>query len=498
MSKRLDSNQAVSLRTLVSDTALFGIGAAADRVLGFLIFPLTARLLGSEGFGALSLFNTSVAIATIALSVGTPGAFFRYYSDRDRDYSPGQVVAGALWIISLFALLSALPLMAWAQPVSMALFNEPVTLLVLLLWVRALCASITSIGNSRMQADGSIAAFLKIQIVVSIASRGLGLALLLADRGVAGLIIGETIGASLGVALAAAYAFKGVHWKTPPALVWGLAKYGMSLVPGLLSVWVFMATDKYLLRILSPNPFQDIGLYSIAERVASVLIVINASTFPSWRRFSFQNMHLSEGPRLIARGASIYIVGCGYVALAASLLGNDFVHWLIGGEFEPGSAAIPLLVLSNLLGGFGEIPQIGLHKAKKPLAISVISALAALLNVLLNWILIPSYGFLGAAGATCVSQALRIASLGFYSQLLFPIPFEAGRLAKATAVFAGVYLLGTATDTFSWPAASASQTALVALAPAALYAAGFFAPQELQVMREGWAKARAFVQRFRP
>ena len=152
------------------------------------------------------------------------------------------------------------------------------------------------------------------------------------------------------------------------------------------------------------------------------MVLVHMAFMISFKRFAFRNMHLPEGPALLARGIMLFVVGGGYAALGLALLGDDLTHWLLPSSYAAGMRVIPALTLAALFSGLADISDIGLHKAKRPLHISGLTTMMALLNVELNLLLIPSYGISGAAGATLVSQLCRALVIWWYSQQAFRIP----------------------------------------------------------------------------
>jgi O-antigen/teichoic acid export membrane protein len=197
-------------------------------------------------------------------------------------------------------------------------------------------------------------------------------------------------------------------------------------------------------------------------------------------------MQLEDGPRLISRGATLYAVGYGYLAMTVCLLGNDAVHWLVGDEFAAGSAVIPTLTLAAYAASLCPFLRVGLHQAKKPLLLSAIEGGGAVANVALNFMLIPPYGFQGAAVATLLAQLVSTLVSWPVSQRLYFIPFEYRRLSLAAAILVGSYLVGMAFDPLGWLAASVCQTLVVVCVPLLLYVSGFFKPEELNLVRTGW------------
>ena len=155
-----------------------------------------------------------------------------------------------------------------------------------------------------------------------------------------------------------------------------------------------------------------------------------------WRRFAFHNMHLEGGEHLLARGASGLLIVLGYVALGVAVLGRDLLSALVGEAFLSGAIVVPVLACAVLLYQAQAIFRIGLLKKKQTGAVSGIAAAAVVLNLVLNFVLIPWYGMLGAAWATLLAQFAHVLLTLRYSQRAYGVPFEWGRMAAALAWFA--------------------------------------------------------------
>jgi O-antigen/teichoic acid export membrane protein len=107
------------------------------------------------------------------------------------------------------------------------------------------------------------------------------------------------------------------------------------------------------------------------------------------------------------------------------------------------------------------------------------AAIAALVvNVALNLALVPPLGIVGAGIALVASYLVVLALMYGFTQRLFPVPYEWGRLARvvlvsAVLVGAGELLLPTA-----GAAGLLGRAALCAAYPFVLLASGFFTPGE--------------------
>ena len=107
------------------------------------------------------------------------------------------------------------------------------------------------------------------------------------------------------------------------------------------------------------------------------------------------------------------------------------------------------------------------------------TGVAAVVNVLLNLLLIPTYGMMGAAIATVAAYTTMAIGMAWWSQRIYPVPYQWRRVATATLGAVALAALGKVLDG-GLPAA----IALTVLYPLVLLALGFANPDE---RRRLWA-----------
>ena len=107
------------------------------------------------------------------------------------------------------------------------------------------------------------------------------------------------------------------------------------------------------------------------------------------------------------------------------------------------------------------------------------AALAALVtNVVLNLILVPSMGIVGAGLALVASYMVVVALMYGFTQRLFPVPYQWARLARVTLVAAALVGLGELALPTSGALGLLGRVVLLAAYPFALFASGFFTAEE--------------------
>ncbi len=104
--------------------------------------------------------------------------------------------------------------------------------------------------------------------------------------------------------------------------------------------------------------------------------------------------------------------------------------WLIGPAFLEAESIVPIILMAYLFQGayLNFLP--GIYFAEKTIYITVITGVSALINVAVNFSLIPVYGMTGAACATLAGHATMALLTYLVSHKLFPVPYEWFKLFK--------------------------------------------------------------------
>jgi len=124
------------------------------------------------------------------------------------------------------------------------------------------------------------------------------------------------------------------------------------------------------------------------------------------------------------------------------------------------------------------VMAIGSGRARKTQWNWVIAAIAALVNVGINVILIPPYGMIGAAIATAAAYVALLLGMIIYSQEVYYVAYQWRRVLTAAGVAVGLNILGAALHV---PLAAA--LILVLSYPLVLWPLGFYLPAELKRLR---------------
>jgi O-antigen/teichoic acid export membrane protein len=389
-------------RRVTKNTSVLFMAQLITYVIGFFITMYTARYLGTEGFGILSLALSITAITGIFADLGLGSLMIREIA---RDKSLTSKFFSNTLLIKFF--LSFLTIGITIAIVHIFKYPEPVTIVIYIITLSTLINAFNGVLVSIFQAYenmGYVSVGTILNSVIMLAGTFIGIyykfdILFFATIYVIANIL--TLAVSLFI-----YAWKlslpkieidFSFWKPnlKEALPFGIAG---------IFVIIYYQIDSIMLSVLSGT--EAVGLYNAAYRLIYLFLslynVYTIAIFPVMSSFfktskeslsfaferSFKylliiSLPLTIGTILVAKKIILLVYGANYLP---SVLALQVLVWTIIFMFLNGLAG-------NLLGAANRQP-----------VVTKITGVGAVINILLNLILIPEFGFVGAAAATVVTE----------------------------------------------------------------------------------------------
>jgi O-antigen/teichoic acid export membrane protein len=386
----------------------FALGSLGAGALGFVTLPLMAWFFSTEDVGRLAMLQVTVSVAVILLALGQDSAYLREYHEHkpgargilfQRAVTPGLVlfsIGGAC----LVAFDQSLPSVLVFGLEEMWLGAFIVLILFLAFVIRFLALPL------RMEERGI--AFSASQVV----PKALFLSLIVfyvtwePYPGINGIVGAQAVALSMTVILLVWLRSRTdavVREGEQPVRVISTGKmlsFGLPLLIGGLAYFGMIALDKVFLRVFTS--FSELGVYSVAASFAAgaglVSGIFSMLWGPTMYKWAAKGQPLDRVDR-VSEDVLALVVGLFLVAG----IGSSLLTTLLPPEYEMVQFLFPALLTVPLFYMLTETASVGLAIQRKP-QLSMVSALAALgLNGLLNWILIPRFGVVGAAAATAIS-----------------------------------------------------------------------------------------------
>ena len=481
------------LRRLATTGAAYTSSSVLSKLIAVLLLPLYTAYVEPSQYGAAEVLITGVIAASIVVRLGVIEALLRFYYKAGED--PHQVVrtgfASLFWTTTVGAAI-ALP---FAEPISEALLDRSDAGLARIaiggLWVFTLFEYLLALFRLDERAKAFLA-FTVSNVLVTIPVTVF--LVVVEDEGARGLLLGQyATGAVFLIGLL--YVHRRRLTLVPDiALLRRMTRFGLPTMPAELSLYGLNFIDRLLLVRLAG--LADAGLYSLSVKFAQAVTVLVKGFQLAWPPLAYSIRDDDEARRAYAVIVTWYVAVCTFVVAGLWLLSRWIVRLLAAPEFFASYEAIGLVSTGVMLYGLYLVLLVVLGRTGRTEFNFPATAAGTLANIGLNLALIPEMGIRGAGLALVISYGIVLALMYVFTQRLFHVDYEWGRMALVIGTAGALVAAGELLLPTDGLAGLASRTAVWLVYPLALLATGFLSDEERRAIG-GSLRPSAIGERLR-
>jgi O-antigen/teichoic acid export membrane protein len=447
------------VKGLTKDSLVYGVGMAGQKMIGLILLPVLTRVFQPAEYGASELIGLLLLMASYFVVLGNDAALLRFTYDTDSDLERRRIASlGLLFRVVVAILLTFLCLPA-GRFLSQVIFNSPdfekfivvtmadlpfatvVKFCIDLLRVRLRPAQFVaySLGNLAAIAVLTLAltpSVLQVELpltgsIVSLHGHGMGLM---------GVFVARLVADVIFTAIGLIWTWKDFGRPVSLAVLGGMLRYGLPLVPVGLAQFVLAYADRYVLN--KYVSLDQVGPYSVGAKVASFMMLFVAAFQYAWGPFAISIFREANARETYAKVFLLYAFVAGAIGLLLTGLAREFLALITTSHFAHGYRIAGFLVFAAIAQGAFFIPATGLQIAKRTGWMGTTAVLAAVLNVVLNLVLVRPFEAFGVAAASLVSQVAATIFLFVVAQRIYPVPFHPGRVLLTFVMAIGLAALG--------------------------------------------------------
>lgn len=385
-------------KELIKNTGIITIGKVCTQMISFFLLPLYTAVFSTEEFGIVDLFNTIVAFLLPILTIQIDQALFRFLIDaRDNEKDKTRLISSAFLLV-IIGIVAYSIIFACIAPLISNEYKYFLLINVLANILSTLMLQVArGLGHNKEYSIGSfiVAAFTVILNVLFIVVLKLG---------VAGMFLAIFI-ANMMAAIYLIFSKKTYQYISfkmlDKKLLKAMCKYSLALIPNAISWWVINVSDRTI--ISSMLSVAANGIYAAANKFSGMYI--NAYNIFNIAWTESAAVHINDKDKDEYFSKTINTGFKVFACFALIIIGvTPFVFpWLINEKFGEAYNQIPLLMLSSLFNvGVGLVSVIYVAK-KRSFDISKTSFLAAVINIVVNVLLINKIGLYAASISTIVA-----------------------------------------------------------------------------------------------
>ncbi len=425
-----------NLLKVLSNTAWLFSDKILRMGVGLFVSVWIARYLGPEDFGLFSFGIAFVSLLGALSTLGLPGVVVR---DIVSDPKSRLETLGSSFVLQIMGGITAFALLLILIPIFRPNDRSAINVVAIIGLTLLFKASESIKYWFESQVQSKYVVWAENAVFVSIAAAKIGLILVGASL-FAFVWITLIEGVITAVLLFAMYEWVGgriTAWRFSIACAKTLLNHSWPLILSGLAVMVYMRIDQIMLGQMLND--KAVGIYTAAVRVSEawyfIPVAIVGSVFPALldAKKTSEALYLEQFQKLYDFLVMIALA----VAIPVTFLADQIVGTLFGAEYQEAGIILSIHIWTALFVFLGVASgRWFLVENRQFLAFQRV-CIGMVINIALNWVLIPKYGGVGAAVATLISQAVAALLVDVThkeTRLMFRMKLRACLLTRAFRV----------------------------------------------------------------
>lgn len=415
---------------LSKDSLIYGLGNAVLKILALITAPIFTRIFIPQEYGIISLVASVISLISLFLIFGMDNAIFVSFYQYKKDRS--VVISSAFWFLLSWGLLVAGTLSFLTGNLSNLIFKSDSFqfLFLLSLWTAFLMLLI-NLAKVVFRLEFRAKTFALVTIFNAIVVTGLMVLLVVYfKKGLVGYFEGQLLGTFFSMLLALYLIRHQLKLVISYPKLKEMVLFGAMIVPSSLSFFVFDLSDRFFVNHY--RNLTELGLYSIGINIASILVFFSYALGQAW---SPQVMKIYFNSRkifnqFVPRFFVYYLIFFFSLATLISLFSREILGILATSKFYDATRVIGPLSIAMVFAASNQVTSLGITLSRKTKYLALYTGIAAVINIILNFLLIPRYGMVGAGWATALSYLFLTVAYFLCSQKFIRLEIDWSKILK--------------------------------------------------------------------
>ena len=448
-----------SIKSLVKDTAIYGLSSILGRFLNWCLVPLhTYIFTNTIEYGKVSYIYGFTALFLILLTYGMETGFFRFMN-KDEE-SATTVYSTSLISLATTSILFVILCFCFINPISSWMEYSNKDHILMMACVVALDAFMT-IPFAYLRYKKRPIRFASVRLAFIFSNIIFNLFFLLVcpaihksnpgliewfynpDYGIGYIFLANLISTSI-VFLLLIPQMVGFKYTFNRRLLGRILNYSYPL----LILGIAGVINQTVAQLVYPHIFEDsneafrqLGIYNACLKITVIITMFTQAFRYAYEPFIFAKNKDTKDTKPYADAMKFFIIFALLVFLAV-IFYMDILKYIISKNYTIGIDIIPIAMLGEICFGIYFNLSVWYKLTDKTKYGAYFSILGCIIQVSLNIILVPIYGYIASAWATLICNLILMILSYFYGQKYFPIKYNLKTVFFYTLLVAIFYILG--------------------------------------------------------
>jgi O-antigen/teichoic acid export membrane protein len=406
----------------IKNGAIYLSSTIVSKAIPFLLLPILTKYLSPEEYGLLALFQVFIAFGLPFIGMNSHSVISRNFFKRDKEYN-ATLIFNLIIVITLTALITFLILSSFLVLFKQNIFGIPnrwvmsIPLLVFFNMINNYCLTVLRNSKqafqfgffeiSRTTLNLSISIILVVFYSYNWFGRLYGIYLASIIMGIFSIIKLYNLGY--------------LSFKFNRKQIKEILLISIPLIPHVLGSVLINMSDRLFIQKMCSS--LDLGVYTVGYQfgmIMSVLVLAVSKVFSPW---IYENLVNENMKNKIVKSTYLIMVSYLVLALIISVLSSSLLPIMTPIEYHSGIDYIIWITFGfAFFGMYNLMFPYGVHVGSTK-HLGIITFLIAILNMILNYLLIKLNGPIGAAQSTFFSFFLMFIFSFIYANKLYPMPW---------------------------------------------------------------------------
>ncbi|UUC46246.1 lipopolysaccharide biosynthesis protein [Flavobacterium cerinum] len=431
-------------KNLFKQTFIYGVATVLPRMLSFLLVRLHTDLMPKSDYGNVTIVLSWMVFFNVILSYGMETAFFRFYNkEEDKKGVIETTTISLFWSSMLFlamALLFRSTLAGWAdvetQFVTYAIWILVLDALVVIpfsklrAFQRPIKYAVIKIANVTINVGLNIFFLVFLPKIAKADPDSFISSFYLHDYQVGYIFIANLI-ASLATVIVFLPDYIRLKWHFNFPLWKKMMDYGLPILFAGLAFGINEHFDKILLGKLLPHNIAkaEVGAYSACYKLGLFMVLFRTAYTLGIEPFFFNHADKKDAPQTYAVVTKYFVIFGSMILLGVIVFADILKQILVpNSSYWDAMKVVPLIILANFFLGIYTSLSVWYKLIDRTKVGAYISIVGAVVTLVLNYALIPTYSYMGSAIATLAAYGTMMTISYFMGNKYYPIPYDKKRI----------------------------------------------------------------------
>lgn len=437
------------LKRLGTETLIYGLSTIIGRFLTFMLTPVYTNYLNPVEFDFVIYTYSIIAFVNILYSFGLESSYFRFF--KSGTPADSQKVFTHSWVaIQLISIVGTLFIFVNSETfgnyVASGDLDSPGFLIRTAVFIPFFDAMIL-IPFAYLRMTNKAMKFALTKFALIVIAVALNFKFVVFDGlGASGVFYAQLTSSIIGFFIFIPLIFNNIALKFDIKLFIQMLKFGLPTLPANFSAIILQVADRPIIKMLNDSP-EFLTTYQTNHRLGIPMMLFVTIFEYAWKPFYLSTYSEENAKEMYSRIFTYFTLISAFIFLFVSFFLEYIVAMpgiggkLINPMYWNGLGIVPIILGAYYFNGAFTNFNAGILIEKKTQYLPIAIGAAAIVNIILNFTLIPSFNLYGAAMSQFGGYLISAIIIYFYSQKYYKISYEWSRVTIIIIITLAIYFI---------------------------------------------------------